>query len=208
MKEGHIKLINFLRTKRQNVTSEILSKELDISIRTVKYYVKEINEYLGYKLIVSSRNGYQIDQQLLIKYFQMEEHSFDLIPQNNYERAVFIIQQFIKSGGKKIDVEEICEQMYVSNSTLYKVIEELNYLHLNHKVKFERREGYIHIIGKEKDIRRIFMKVINQSSKNSFLDLETFQDFFPEINLFVLKDLINKLFKKTNGRINDFIELG
>lgn len=206
MKEGHIKLINFLRTKRQNVTSEILSKELDISIRTVKYYVKEINEYLGYKLIVSSRNGYQIDQQLLIKYFQMEEHSFDLIPQNNYERAVFIIQQFIKSGGKKIDVEEICEQMYVSNSTLYKVIEELNYLHLNHKVKFERREGYIHIIGKEKDIRRIFMKVINQSSKNSFLDLETFQDFFPEINLFVLKDLINKLFKKTNGRINDFIE--
>ena len=57
MRRKQEELINYLYTHNEKVTANILSKALNLSIRTIKSYIAELN--MNYPSLISSSNrGY------------------------------------------------------------------------------------------------------------------------------------------------------
>lgn len=84
------KLILYLMEKNAPCTAIQLAKFLNISIRTVKIYVKDINSMTNQKIIFSSHQGYTIIKQNNLSFLE-EQLS---LPQNYSERAYYIIKTY------------------------------------------------------------------------------------------------------------------
>ena len=57
MKPNQIKLVSYLLEQNNPVTSTVLAKQLQISVRTIKNYVNEINLQGKTKVILSTNSG-------------------------------------------------------------------------------------------------------------------------------------------------------
>ena len=65
MRRKQEELINYLYTHNEKVTANILSKALNLSIRTIKSYIAELN--MNYPSLISSSNrGYVIDRKSVV----------------------------------------------------------------------------------------------------------------------------------------------
>ena len=112
MKNQQIQILRILKEADSPITSSSLSNALNVSPRSVKTYVNEINEVLP-ETISSSRKGYVIDKG---KADELLEESKSLIPQTKEERVNFIINELIKRG--PINAHDLCDTLFVSYSTL------------------------------------------------------------------------------------------
>ena len=61
MKRKQLDLIQLIIEQNKPVTGSEIAAVLDISPRTVKNYIKEINDTYDKNIIISSRNGYEIN---------------------------------------------------------------------------------------------------------------------------------------------------
>lgn len=64
MKKKYNDLIKYLSNQNKPLTSTEISNALDISSRSVKNYVGDINALYHNKIILSSRNGYTINPKI------------------------------------------------------------------------------------------------------------------------------------------------
>ena len=94
MKNQQIQLINILKEARTAKTSSSLANALNISPRSVKTYINEINEMLP-GTISSSRSGYVIDAE---KADALLNDTKTLIPQTSDERMSYAVNRIIKQG--------------------------------------------------------------------------------------------------------------
>ena len=61
MKKKQSELIKYLSENNKPVNSKELAHALNISSRSIKNYVHEINELYGKNIILSSRSGYELN---------------------------------------------------------------------------------------------------------------------------------------------------
>lgn len=88
MRRKQEELINYLYTHNEKVTANILSKALNLSIRTIKSYIAELN--MNYPSLISSSNrGYVIDK---VKANSLLQYKDD-IPQDYESRCIYIIKK-------------------------------------------------------------------------------------------------------------------
>lgn len=97
MKQKLEELIKLL-IESQPRTSSQLSESLNVSVRTVKNYVKEIHEEFP-NLLMSSNQGYSLNIHQAMSLFN---NSSEHIPQTSNERVLYIINKLIHHNiGKK-----------------------------------------------------------------------------------------------------------
>src|SRR5690554_2551060 len=113
MKPKHIELIKLLIEEPSKASR--LSELLDVSVRSVRNYVKEINQAYP-ETILASTKGYHIDQNQALEIIQGTRYD---IPQTSKERVYFIITKLLNSNRKTAtNVHDICEELFISLSTL------------------------------------------------------------------------------------------
>jgi lichenan operon transcriptional antiterminator len=96
-------------------TGQALADQLDVSLRSIRSYVKEINETIP-DTITSSKDGYEINSKKALDILALSE---DFIPQTSSERSNFIITKLLMSNRRSsINIYDLSEEMYVSVSTL------------------------------------------------------------------------------------------
>ncbi|WP_434670965.1 BglG family transcription antiterminator (plasmid) [Klebsiella sp. B345] len=181
------------------ITAANLAKKLDVSLRTVKYCVSDINDLAGEKIIHSDKNGYSIVKNSTVK---EKFRSAKTITSEN-ERYYRLIKEVILEQ-RKISIIQLADIMMVSESLARKTIREMNSRAAEFDVRFYVSDGVICISGNEVKIRKLVSTIIFEETSQKFSLRESLEDIFEEISLIKVKDIIKQFTNKNNHRYNDY----
>lgn len=202
MNKKQQEMIRYLSNQSKPLTSNEIAAALNVSSRSIKNYVHEVNGYYGKNIISSSRNGYSLNHDagsnLLVS---LDE---DKIPQTLEDRAFYIIKQLILTHTSSLELFDLCESLCVSYSTIKSVISKMNKMFSSYQVEFHCENDCVHIKGTEYNKRKLISYVINEESKTSYLNADVLQNNFKEIDVNKLQNIIFTTFKKHNYYLNDF----
>ncbi len=217
MKNKYIKEILSILSAESYITAEKLAKELNVSEKTIRIKIQELNndlEKTGVKIISKPRYGYT----LLCDDNNKDIKAINFNTVNDFEyRVKYIFEYLINNNDEYIKSDTLSEALDISKTTLtntLKIIED-NIKYYN--IKIERRPNYgIRIIGNEFDIRNCIIdyylkqyihdeKYINKSIEKLVIDFIKDNDIkLSEINLenFILYILVSIERIKRNKVIN------
>lgn len=206
MKNKYIKEILSILSAESYITAEKLAKELNVSEKTIRIKIQELNndlEKTGVKIVSKPRYGYT----LLCDDNNKDIKSINFNTVNDFEyRVKYIFEYLINNNDEYIKSDTLSEALDISKTTLtntLKIIED-NIKYYN--IKIERRPNYgIRIIGNEFDIRNCIIdyylkqyihdeKYINKSIEKLVIDFIKDNDIkLSEINLenFILYILVS-----------------
>uniref|UniRef100_UPI003F4B49A5 BglG family transcription antiterminator n=1 Tax=Brachyspira catarrhinii TaxID=2528966 RepID=UPI003F4B49A5 len=141
------------------ITAEALSKQLNVSEKTIRTKVKEINYELqkfNIKIESKPRYGYKL---ICDNYDNFK--SIDLISNINNDmdyRIRIIFKYLIELDSGYIKSDDICDSLDISKTTLTNILKIMEYNLKYHNLKLERRPNYgIKLIGNEFDIRNFII---------------------------------------------------
>lgn len=111
MKEIDKDIIHTILNK-EIVTSTTLSEYLEVSVRTIKSHIKQINEQQD-NIISSSKDGYYIPSENKTKAMLFLSNQKIQIPQTSKERVNYIITHLIHHNENKqiLDIFDLCEEL-------------------------------------------------------------------------------------------------
>ena len=199
MRRKQEELINYLYTHNEKVTANILSKALNLSIRTIKSYIAELN--MNYPSLISSSNrGYVIDK---VKANSLLQYKDD-IPQDYESRCIYIIKKTLLEKQDYIDIFDLCEELFISYSTLKKDIYKMNTSFANFKITFSSENNKLHVGGSEQNKRKLISHVMSEEVSGNFLNLTLLQERFPDYDLDDACTLIKDICKQHHYYLNDF----
>lgn len=202
MKRKQLDLIQFISEQSRPVTGSELAVVLDISSRTIKNYIKEINEIYDKNIIISSRNGYEINPNF--DYSIIIDKQNTSIPQTFEERTFYIIKRLYSSHGNGVNIFELCDELYIGYSTLKNIIAKMNKNFIMYNVSFISDKNILKVQGYEQDKRKLLSYVINEEAKNSYMNIDLLKDNFANIDVLKLKNIIVKAYREHNLYLNDF----
>ena len=202
MKKKEQELLNYLSEFNKPVRSAKIANALDISVRSVKNYVHNINSLYGKNIILSSRNGYELNLQN--NYSLVLTNSSEQIPQTLEERSFFIIKQLVLNHSVQIEIFDLCDSLCVSYSTVKSIISKMNKTYSSYDLEFYCEHDCVHIKGNEINKRKLLSYVINEESKSSIMNVNVLKDNFASIDVEKLQNIIFTTFKKYNYYLNDF----
>ena len=152
-------------------------EQLNISLRTVRMEIHEINDMLKHRNIIinsSSSKGYYIvkeDRELFYEFLNNMIQSVKKVefPETPGERFLFTFIYLAFEKGP-ISVQNIADVMYVSKTVMIKTLKEIEeYLDDFSGLKLERTRKGVCFVGKEKNIRHILSETLNYKTYGSIL---------------------------------------
>lgn len=199
MRQKQITMLQYLATQRERVTSEVLAQYVGVSVRTVKSYIAEINLEFP-KLILSSNRGYKVNPEQAARALKMKDH----IPQDYESRCVFLVKRALLDRHSSVNVFDLCEELFVSFSTLKSDIAKMNTTFAGFNLTFTCTDSKFQIVGSESDKRRLVTHVMSEEVSGQFLDLTFIQDSFPEYRVDIACEQIRNLIRQNDYYVNDF----
>lgn len=156
-------LLQKLLEENKPITSTQLSIIIGMSVRTIKTYIKEINEKImpyGVSICSKARNGYWLEikdnadlNQIYALIDKQTNTKYDETPKYNYERINYIIKKLLVVD-YHIKMEDLMDEIYVSRSTLTCDLKEVRKLLSKFRLNLVTRANYgIIVEGNEIDKR-------------------------------------------------------
>lgn len=198
MKTLHLKLIRILQNSAVPCTASFLASQLDVSSRSIKNYIQEINS-LSPDTIYSSHKGYSINNGNAILLLRKTKSS---IPQTSNERVTYIINQIIK--GNKIDTYDLCENMFISYSTIKNELAKVKRKIKPYDLELIIENDVITIIGLEKNKRQLLSSMLYSESNTNFINPTTIAANFPTIEADFIRSIILETFDEYHYFVNDY----
>ena len=200
MKDIELELIKIL-IKYQQLTANSLAEYLKVSPRSIKNYVRSINEEYP-DTIRSSHTGYQLNAENAALILNKPISS---IPQNSKERTIYIATKLINLGlEKEINIYDLSEEIFVSISTLRKDILKVKNMLQKYDLELNYKGDILKIQGDEKNKRKMLSTIIYQESSNNFVNLKSIQNNFPDINVDSIRSIILDTFTEYHYFVNDY----
>lgn len=199
MKPKMIKLIRILSDYTDFVTAANLAANMDVSTRSIKSYIQEINSSYP-EAIESSREGYRIKKQIAQKIL---DETGTHIPQSSQERIVYIINSLIKSGAS-VNAYDLCDEMFISYSTIKNDLQAVKSKLGKFDLQLVNNHDNLSVTGLEKNKRRLLSSILYDESNVNFVNLETIQNIFPEIDIELIKNILLEVFDQFHYFVNDY----
>lgn len=199
MQVKYLPLLKFLFEKDRWVTAASISDNLGISVRTVKSYISELNDNFP-GIISSSSRGYHIIAEVAAPALKEAKSS---IPQTARERAAYIANRIIKSQNP-VDIYDLCEELFISPTTLRGVLPRIRKNLESFDLILVLSSDTLSIQGLEKNKRKFLSSLLYQESNQNFLNLETIQNEFLEIDVNFIRNTILDVLNEYHYFINDY----
>ncbi len=202
MKKKLVDMLQYLSHHDTSITSAELANALNISSRSVKNFVQEINSLYNTKIILSSRNGYTLNPKSNISLLLNEDNNTP--PSTNEERSFYIIKQLFLNHTSKVEIFDLCDYLCIGYSTVRSLISKMNKTFSSYHVEFTCENEQVKINGSEQDKRKLISYVINEEYKNSFINADSLMENFKDLDIPLLQSIIQNTFQKHNFYLNDF----
>lgn len=204
-------LVRLLKTSASPLTARTLSERLGVSVRTVKNYVKHANES-GAARIESGQEGYRIavpktagaaDGGAACPALAPVSTGSDALPQNNLERSAFVMKRLIQDPDG-CNVFDLCEELYISISTMKTVLSILRRKLAHFDLRLVQADNRITVEGTEKNKRRLLSDLLYKESTSTFLDLNTIQQAFPDLDPAFILSCVRGVLAEHQRFANDY----
>lgn len=199
MKPKHLQLIRILLDQSDSITAHALALEMEVSVRSIKSYVSEINSSYP-DSIHSSRDGYSIDANIAK---QLIDSNSTHIPQSSDERMIYIINRLIRNV-LPVNSFDICDEMYISYSTLKNELQRVKRTLSRYDLRLTITEDNLSIEGREKNKRKMLSAILYDESKVNFVNLKLIQQTFVDIDIEYIKSSILEIFNEHHYFVNDY----
>jgi lichenan operon transcriptional antiterminator len=167
--EKEITLARLLINEDGPISSKKLASKINVSSRSIRNYVKHLNDTSEKGVIVSTANGYVGIKKNLQKL--IEEYSFNPTPQNYAERVDYILKKVLFNH-EELNIFDLSNELYVSDSTIRADIIRINEEYANENVSFFIDADTLKVSGNEKQLRKLMSKFILEQSTSNYLELQ------------------------------------
>lgn len=209
-------IVNILLNTNKPITINEIAKRLDVSNRTIRNDLKELEEYFqnnSYgKIVKKPRIGVwlEVDEEgkRLLRN-AVNKSKIYIQPFSSEERQFYIIKRLLQSKDS-ITMQILADELYVSRVTVFKDLEEVEKWLNKYNLKLKRRQNYgIEVDGDEKGWRKAAADLImilrnndelrnmllntKEVQANSRLDFENFiqlKELFPDIDVNKIEEIL------------------
>ncbi|EGT3797244.1 BglG family transcription antiterminator [Clostridioides difficile] len=188
--------LNFIKTQHDWIDSSTLANYLNVSTRSIRKYVNEINSNGAF--ILSSKKGYKVN---LNTNCQTKIDSSENISPDN--RLNLILKELIVNSNG-INIFDLSEELFVSPATIEGDIVKANKFIGSYNLKIKQSKFLLKLIGNESAKRKLMSSIIFKETGSDFLSLFDVQKIYQEYNLTKLKENIIYILKKYNLFINEY----
>lgn len=193
-------LMYHLNKKNDWLKSIELSKALGVSQRMIRKYIKNINDNpdINYQ-IISSKNGYRLQQQEIIN------NQNTILPNTKNERIRFIIYKLLTIKDEAIHLTKLADQLYISDFTIENYLNDVREYLEDTQVNLERKKGFLSISGSEKNKRLLMRKIMSDEIRATAF----FEDKDVELDINITKleiqEIIREELQKQKYFINEYM---
>lgn len=193
------------------ITRETLSKNFNVSERTIRNEINEIDDFLimnQFEPCYYGSNGYYTagDSDEIRSAIRNQMSNDNYLPQNRKERNIYILLELLDYDD--IQISEISDEIFVSRSTVIANLKEIEKFYLsNTSLILKNTSNRLALIGSEYDKRKVFIRLLTECLSNNlylfFLTLCYQFNYFSEQQLFTFYDYLVQLCNSQNIVISD-----
>lgn len=200
MNEKQKKLMHVLLKRTDEwITSDELASFFSVTTRTIRNIVAKINEEVPF-LIESSNAGYTICKESYETYIKNVEMS----NKSNQSRDSLILLELLKSSKEGLDIYNLSDKLYISESTLKNDIQRIKQTLLSDKLSISIRDNVVRLNGDEK-FKRQYMVTLLYDESNIYKELsDTIQKMIHHISLDELRKTIRDVLDCHSVTVNDY----
>jgi len=194
-------LLDYLKkhSGKDFISAKTLADSLGVTDRTIRHYVKSINEKQP-NLIESSRVGYRISSNTSKVVIYTENNNDQKID----NRRFYILRRLIKSSDRGLDLFDLADTLYVSDATIRSDMIYLNRFVAKHGLQVIQQHNRYFLTGDEKSHRKLMMDLIDFSKPTNTSLEEEVQRFLGKISLHELMKLSRNIFEKYHVHPNTY----
>jgi lichenan operon transcriptional antiterminator len=201
MRDKELTILKFLSTQDSWVTSFSMSAFLDISVRTIKSYISNINSEIP-NLIESSRKGYIVrNKKLLANVINSVKASCS--PQTVEDRKKYILRKLLLETDM-YDLDNLAIELFISPVTLTNELQKLRMELADFELTIKTKNNLAFIDGQETNKKKLISKLIYEDSKDSFLSIKMMQSYLPHFDLTIVKQIVSDKLRKHHYFMDDF----
>lgn len=188
-------ILQVLKNSSYEVSGNDLANLLNVTSRTIRNEIKNINSLLEVKCIQSNSQGYFLDcsSEDWMKLIDVEDENI----KNQLLRIVL-------ANEVALNVDGLCEQFYMSRKRFMLILDSLKPIMQEFNLTFKVEMNRLYIIGSEFNKRALISSLIYREANNDIANIQTISLFFSDINLNELKTLVNGIVKKYSYYIKDY----
>ena len=151
----------------------------------------------------SSPNGYRINHQFLSE-VQTILNKFEVNPSNfsKSERINYLLNTLILDN--EVSSYSMMEELFISESTLAADVDSIRKDLKASDLAIKKEGDVLRLVGSEKAIRSLLSNKIYKEMDNDILTYQKLEKIFPNLNLFIIKNIVLTAIEKANYFTNDF----
>ncbi|MCI7238061.1 MAG: PRD domain-containing protein [Anaerococcus sp.] len=196
MNKRQSNLIKILKNKDW-LTGGELANILNVSSRTIRNDIKNINKENGSILIKSSKKfGYHLNSDF-------EKTNMESVVYNNHNLKSLILKDLLKSH-KKIYYQDIINKYFISDSTLNSILSEINKdIKKVNSTSIKRQGDLLYIDGNELSIRIIYKDLLFKETQDNIFNLNELAKHYQHFDLIKIKSIFEKVLNKYEYKIDE-----
>lgn len=187
-------LLKILSSASQSISSATLANMLGISERTVRNYIKSLNED-KLAVIVSSREGYRLES----KKTQVQS------TKTENETRVWKELSDLLTNKDGFNVFDEAEALYVSSSTILNtVIPQVKEIAKEYDLRIESQKYQFYLRGSEQNRRKMIGSIAVRNAYGFFNTKEALEQLFPTENISGIMQELFTTCQESKLFLNDF----
>ncbi|MEQ8155520.1 MAG: BglG family transcription antiterminator [Clostridiaceae bacterium] len=223
------KILKILMDEKQPITISEISQKLNVSDRTIRYDLEELND------ILSQYDGAKIEKKARVGiWLECRDSSLDEVqnllyknktyikPLSSDERKYYIIKQLIQAPDI-IKMQNLANDLYVSRITIHNDLKDVENWLNKFDLKLIKKQNYgLQISGQEKNWRKassVLLTILkdseelksviseaeelNYESRMNYKSFKQIQELIPEIDLRLIETILNEAEKIFNMSLTD-----
>lgn len=200
MKEKQLKVLSYLNHLDDWATASEIAIAVECSVRSVKTYIADLNaDYPD--LITASRKGFLLADKT--QAFQLLNEIDDTIPQTQEGRKAYIVQKLLIKN-QKTDLDFLASELCISPLTLNNEIAKFKKELSSFDLVFHTKNNQVWIKGNEKNKKKLISHIIYDSTKDFCCNMDAVQRYLPNINLRIIRQIVNDSLRHNHYYIDDF----
>ncbi|MGT2715514.1 BglG family transcription antiterminator [Streptococcus respiraculi] len=208
MKQRYYRILTILyqRYPNQWIKGTILAKDLEISSRTLRTDIGEMNTIVPGVIQSHTHRGYYLDRE---KYYvfqkQIPQEYMNVIPEKPEERIGWLLRQLLLNPSG-ICTSQLEAQLFISSYTLDLDILQLRKMINGYKgLSLKKKKDTLLLEGLEYPKRKLYRDLLTSEIQGEFINLNRLATLYPNFNMLEISKLFDATLKRLNYQVRSSI---